>query len=105
MSKKIHAGDNAIATLALSPGKEYVETPAVKALSQRALSYLQAGFAVHLRGPAESSTALNSTPISGTTYYDENVKAGTTYYYVLKGVGPSDTALSAPSNETVVTIP
>lgn len=53
----------------------------------------------------ESSTALNSTPISGTTYYDENVKAGTTYYYVLKSVGPSDTALSAPSNETVVTIP
>ncbi len=49
MSKKTYAGDDAIATLALSPGKEYVETPAVKALSQRALSYLQAGFAVHLR--------------------------------------------------------
>ena len=52
MSKKSYAGDDAIATLALSPGKEYVETPAVKALSQRALSYLQAGFAIHLRGPA-----------------------------------------------------
>jgi nitric oxide reductase NorQ protein len=52
MSKKHYAGDDAIATLALSPGKEYVETPAVKALSNRALSYLQAGYAVHLRGPA-----------------------------------------------------
>jgi nitric oxide reductase NorQ protein len=52
MSKRTYAGDDAIATLALSPGKEFVETPAVKALNQRALSYLQAGFAVHLRGPA-----------------------------------------------------
>jgi nitric oxide reductase NorQ protein len=54
MSKRTYAGDDAIATLALCPGKEYVETPAVKALSNRALSYLQAGFAVHLRGPAGS---------------------------------------------------
>ena len=53
----------------------------------------------------ESSTPLNSTPISATIYYDENVKAGVTYYYVLRTVGPADTALSAPSNETVVTVP
>jgi nitric oxide reductase NorQ protein len=52
MRNTTHAGEDPIATLALSPGKDYVETPAVKALNQRALSYLQAGFAVHLRGPA-----------------------------------------------------
>jgi len=53
----------------------------------------------------ESSTPLNSTPISGTTDVDANVKAGVTYYYVLRTVGPSDTILSAASNETAVTIP
>jgi len=52
----------------------------------------------------ESSTALNSTPINGTTFVDENVTAGTTYYYVVKSVGPNS-ELSGPSNETEATVP
>jgi fibronectin type 3 domain-containing protein len=50
----------------------------------------------------EDSTPLNSTPINGTRYVDENVTAGTTYYYVVKSVG-SNGGLSAPSNETKAT--
>jgi len=50
----------------------------------------------------ESSTPLNSTPINGTRYVDENVTAGTTYYYVVKSVG-SNGELSGPSNETEAT--
>ena len=34
----------------------------------------------------ESSTPLNSAPINGTTYADENVTAGTKYYYVVTAV-------------------
>jgi hypothetical protein len=52
----------------------------------------------------ESSTPLNSTPVSGTTYVDSNVTAGTTYYYVLTSVG-SNGAQSAPSNETEAVVP
>jgi len=52
----------------------------------------------------ESSTPLNPTPIEGTKYVDENVKAGATYYYVLTSVG-ADGAQSAHSNETEATVP
>jgi hypothetical protein len=52
----------------------------------------------------ESSTPLNSTPINGTTYADENVTAGVTYYYVVTAVG-SNGVQSAPSNETEATVP
>jgi len=52
----------------------------------------------------ESSTPLNSTPISGTNYVDENVTPGTTYYYVLTSVGTNGVQ-SAPSNETEATVP
>jgi hypothetical protein len=52
----------------------------------------------------ESSTPLNSTPINGTTYADENVTAGVTYYYVVTTVG-SNGVQSAPSNETEATVP
>ena len=52
----------------------------------------------------ESSTPLNSTPINGATYVDENVTAGTTYYYVVTSVG-SNGVQSAPSNETEATVP
>lgn len=54
MSRRLYADGSDIPTLALSPGKNYVETPAIKALTQRALSYLQAGIPLHLRGPAGS---------------------------------------------------
>jgi hypothetical protein len=52
----------------------------------------------------ESSAPLNSTPINGTTYADENVTAGATYYYVVKAIG-SGGLQSADSNETEATVP
>jgi len=52
----------------------------------------------------ESSTPLNPTPISGTSYVDENVTAGTTYYYVLTSVGTNGVQ-SAPSSETEAKVP
>ena len=52
----------------------------------------------------ESGTPLNSTPVSGTTYVDSSVKAGTTYYYVLTSVGPGGEQ-SPRSNETEAQVP
>ena len=52
----------------------------------------------------ESSTPLNSTLISGTSYMDETVTAGTTYYYVVTAVS-SDGTQSAASAETEATVP
>jgi fibronectin type 3 domain-containing protein len=53
----------------------------------------------------ESSTPLNSTPINGTTYTDENVTAGATYSYLVRAVVSDGVTHSAASNEAVVTIP
>jgi fibronectin type 3 domain-containing protein len=53
---------------------------------------------------AESSTPLNSTPVSGTAFTDESVTAGTTYYYVVKAVSSGDTE-SAASTEVSVAVP
>ena len=66
-----------------------------------------AGYNVY-RGTAsggESSTPLNSTPITGTTYTDENVTVGATYYYVVKAVASNDSTLSADSNESSAMVP
>ena len=52
----------------------------------------------------ESSTPLNSTPINGTTYVDENVTAGATYFYAVTAVGSNGTQ-SAASAETEATVP
>ncbi len=52
----------------------------------------------------ESSTPLNSTPVTGTTFTDESVAAGTTYYYVVTAVGSDDTQ-SPASAETETTVP
>jgi fibronectin type 3 domain-containing protein len=52
----------------------------------------------------ESSTALNSTPVTGDTYTDENVTAGATYYYVVMAVS-SGGVQSAASNEADATVP
>jgi len=53
----------------------------------------------------ESSTPLNSTPINGTTYTDENVTAGAAYYYVVTAVASNGVTQSAASNEAGATIP
>jgi nitric oxide reductase NorQ protein len=39
-------------TLKLEPSGEFVISPAIKAITDRALAYLQTGYAVHLSGPA-----------------------------------------------------
>ena len=54
---------------------------------------------------AESSTPLNSTPVAGTSYVDETVTAGTTYYYVVTAVASGEVAQSGDSNEAVATVP
>lgn len=41
----------ALASLSVSPSEEFIETPAVKRIVDRALSYLEAGFPVHFTGP------------------------------------------------------
>jgi hypothetical protein len=50
-------------------------------------------------------TQLNSTPINGTTYPDETVQAGETYYYVVTAVASDDVTQSAYSNQTSATVP
>jgi nitric oxide reductase NorQ protein len=54
MTKKTSCGQQSGATMSLRPRRDYVDTPEVRALGERAFSYLQAGFPLHLRGPAGS---------------------------------------------------
>ncbi len=42
------------AVLAVRPGADFVETPFVRNLTERALAYIAAGYPVHLRGPSGS---------------------------------------------------
>jgi len=53
----------------------------------------------------ESATPLNSTPIIGTTYFDESVQAGGTYYYLVTAVSSDGTTQSADSNEASAMVP
>jgi hypothetical protein len=50
-------------------------------------------------------TQLNSTPINGTTYCDETVQAGQTYYYVVTAVASNDVTQSADSVQAPATVP
>jgi hypothetical protein len=50
-------------------------------------------------------TQLNSLPINGTTYSDETVQAGQTYYYVVTAVASDGVTQSAYSNQTSATVP
>jgi hypothetical protein len=52
----------------------------------------------------ESSTPLNPAPISGSSFTDENVTSGVTYYYVVMSL-TSDGVTSPASNESAATIP
>ena len=52
---------------------------------------------------AEGATPLNSTPITGTSYTDPTVVAGTTYYYVVETI--LNGVSSGKSNEVSGTIP
>jgi gas vesicle protein GvpN len=44
--------EDAPIVLAMRPRSDFVETPAIQALTERALAYMQAGFPIHFRGPA-----------------------------------------------------
>ena len=50
-------------------------------------------------------TQLNSTLINGTTYTDETVQAGHTYYYVVTAVASNGVTQSADSNQVSATVP
>jgi alpha-glucosidase len=52
----------------------------------------------------ESGTPINSAPVNTTTYVDANVKAGTTYYYVLRAIAANGVQ-SPASNETNANVP
>jgi len=53
----------------------------------------------------ESSTALNSGPVSGTSYTDSNVTAGVEYYYRVTSVLSNGDTQSSASNEAAATVP
>jgi hypothetical protein len=53
----------------------------------------------------ESTTALNSTPIVGTSYTDSDVTTGQTYYYVVTALSSNGTTRSADSKEASATVP
>lgn len=44
--------DDGVSTLSLKAREDYVDTPSIHALCDRAKSYIDAGFPLHLRGPA-----------------------------------------------------
>ena len=52
----------------------------------------------------ESGTPINLVPVNTTDYVDTNVKAGTTYYYVLRSVAANGVQ-SPASNETKANVP
>ena len=52
------AVDDAPIVLSLRARPDFVETPAIQALTQRALGYLAAGFPVHFRGPAGTGKTI-----------------------------------------------
>jgi FlaG/FlaF family flagellin (archaellin) len=53
----------------------------------------------------ESSTPLNSSPVSATTYADTIVTPGTTYYYVVTAVAANGITQSSASTEASATVP
>ena len=53
----------------------------------------------------ESPAPLNGTPINASTYADENVTAGATYYYLVTSVVTDGVTESAASTETAATVP
>ncbi len=75
------------------------------ALSWTAASATVAGYNIY-RGTTtggESSTPINSTPITGTSYVDATALPGNTYYYVVKAIVGS--AVNGVSTEAHLTMP
>ena len=55
-------------------------------------------------GSAGTFTKLNSSPVVGTTYTDNSVQAGQTYYYVTTAVGSTGLE-SSHSNQVMAVVP
>jgi hypothetical protein len=53
----------------------------------------------------ESPTPVNSTPVSGTAFADQNVTAGAQYFYIVTAVSSDGTTQSSASPETSATVP
>lgn len=54
-----------VTVLRAQPGEDFVATPAIESISRRALSYLDAGYAVHLYGPAGTGKTTLAMHIAG----------------------------------------
>jgi hypothetical protein len=50
-------------------------------------------------------TKLNSSPVTGTTYTDNTVQAGETYYYVATAIASDGVTEGAYSDEASATVP
>jgi hypothetical protein len=91
-----------------SPGKETMTATAIQhsvALSWNASTSSISGYNVY-RGSQSGGpyTKVNSSLQSGTTFTDNNVQAGSTYFYVVTSVDASSQE-SAFSNQAVAVIP
>ena len=53
----------------------------------------------------ENPTPLNNGLVDATSYADETIVSGATYYYTVKAVGANGVSQSPASNETVATAP
>jgi len=63
-----------------------------------------ASYNVYRRDVSGVITKLNVVPVAPTSYTDESVQAGQTYFYTTKAAG-SDGKESGPSNEVRVDVP
>jgi hypothetical protein len=72
-------------------------------LSWKASTSAVAGYNVYRRGTLDT-IKINSAPIAGTSYVDNSVEPGQTYYYVARAVS-STRKESDPSNEVRVVVP
>jgi len=109
------AGGARAATLSITdnaPGSPQIVSLSGAGSHDVALSWTASGTSKDVaynvyRGAAsggESSTPLNALPIYVTSYLDESVAGGATYYYVVKAVAVNGDE-SAASGETEVTVP
>jgi fibronectin type 3 domain-containing protein len=72
-------------------------------LSWNASTSAVAGYNVYRRGPS-GLTRINSERAIKTSYIDNSVQPGQTYYYVIKAVNSAGTE-SVPSNEVQAVVP
>jgi gas vesicle protein GvpN len=52
-------------TLVAEPNEDFVETPYIKSITDRAMNYMKAGFPVHFRGPAGTGKSTLAKHLAG----------------------------------------